>query len=553
MPIGNLGNNINSNNLIPPAPPLPSQTDGASRGGAGQLINSTGVLGSRLLFSPLRNSIADSVHSRDIPGLPVHPSRLATATSEICLLGGFEVLHDKGPLDTLNKQIGASAFRIERQSDGSYAAIGEKNSVEVSVILNSQELQSLQAIDIEGKGRFVFTGGRGGGGHSMVTPASDIAEARAKILAKLDPNNHGGSQAREVDTRSVGVGSASGMDDSVVSETRTSSTASSVRSDPKFWVSIGAIAAGLAGLAATGITQALALTPEPDDPTTTDPEQAASAAESATRDLLTQEAFKNPENQKVSIDEIGNSIPSGELKDDVVAKIEEQAKEAGEAARQQAVESNAQAQQRYDTQYARRQEELELSSGIGYSLSSALIVGGGIGAGVATALHRRNQPAEQTTTTTTTTHTVVQQQTGGNTPAQGGIDAIRAEDTSLNRRDSQRSTPSTHWSDTSSVVVNPYAEVGEARNSSPARQAEERIYDEVAPDPNYSIIQNFSGNNQVTGRLMGTPGQGIQSTYASLTNNSAGLRLCMSGLTGSGGSTVNTANAAPTPGPGRFV
>ncbi|ELU1788664.1 translocated intimin receptor Tir, partial [Escherichia coli] len=180
---------------------------------------------------------------------------------------------------------------------------------------------------------------------------------------------------------------------------------------------------------------------------------------------------------------------------------------------------------RYDTQYARRQEELELSSGIGYSLSSALIVGGGIGAGVTTALHRRNQPAEQTTTTTT--HTVVQQQTGGNTPAQGGTDAIRAEDTSLNRRDSQRSTASTHWSDTSSAVVNPYAEVGEARNSSPARQAEEHIYDEVAADPNYSVIQNFSGNNQVTGRLMGTPGQGIQSTYAILTNNSAGLRLGM--------------------------
>ncbi|EII8791566.1 TPA: type III secretion system LEE translocated intimin receptor Tir [Escherichia coli] len=549
MPIGNLGNIVNSNNLIPPAPPLPSQTDGASRGGAGQLINSTGALGSRLLFSPLRNSIADiadSVDSRDIRGLPVHPSRLAPATSEICLLGGFEVLHDKGPLDTLNKQIGASAFRIEQQSDGSYAAIGEKNGVEVSVILNSQESQSLQAIDIEDKGRFVFTGGRGGGGHSMVTPASDIAEARVKIVAKLDPNNHGGSQAKDVDTRSVGVGSASGMDD-----TRTSSTASSARSDPKFWVSIGAIAAGLAGLAATGITQALALTPEPDDPTTTDPEQAASAAESATRDQLTQEAFKNPENQKVSIDEIGNSIPSGELKDDVVAKIEEQAKEAGEAARQQAVESNAQAQQRYDTQYARRQEELKLSSGIGYSLSCALIAGGGIGAGVTTALHRRNQPAEQTTTTTT--HTVVQQQTGGNTPAQGGTDAIRAEDTSLNRRDSQSSTASTHWSDTSNAVVNPYAEVGEARNSSPARQAEEHIYDEVAADPNYSVIQNFSGNNQVTGRLRGTPEQGIQSTYAILRHSNAGLRLGMGGLTGSGGSAVNTANAVTTPGPGRFV
>ena len=53
MPIGNLGNNVNSNNLIPPAPPLPSQTDGASRGGAGQLINSTGALGSPfIVFSP---------------------------------------------------------------------------------------------------------------------------------------------------------------------------------------------------------------------------------------------------------------------------------------------------------------------------------------------------------------------------------------------------------------------------------------------------------------------------------------------------------------------
>ncbi len=29
MPIGNLGHNPNVNNSIPPAPPLPSQTDGA--------------------------------------------------------------------------------------------------------------------------------------------------------------------------------------------------------------------------------------------------------------------------------------------------------------------------------------------------------------------------------------------------------------------------------------------------------------------------------------------------------------------------------------------
>ncbi|EEU2275255.1 type III secretion system LEE translocated intimin receptor Tir [Escherichia coli] len=550
MPIGNLGNNVNSNHLIPPAPPLPSsQTDGAVRGGTGHLISSTGALGSRSLFSPLRNSMADSVDSRDIPGLPVPPSLLA-ATSETCLHGGFEVLHDKGPLDTLNQQIGASAFRIEQQSDGSYAAIGEKKGVEVSVTLSSQELSSLRAIDIEGKDRFVFTGGRGGSGHSMVTAASDIADARVRIMAKLDPNNHGGNQARDVDTRSVGVGSASGIDDGVVSETHTSTTTSSVRSDPKFWVSVGAIAAGLAGLAATGIAQSLALTPEPDDPATTDPDQAANAAESATKDQLTQEAFKNPENQKVNIDANGNAIPSGELKDDIVEQIAQQAKEAGEVARQQAVESNAQAQQRYDDQHARRQEELQLSSGIGYGLSSALIVAGGIGAGVTTALHRRNQPAEQTTTTTT--HTVVQQQTGGNTPAQGGTDATRAEDASLNRRDSQGSVASTHWSDSSSEVVNPYAEVGEPRNSLSTRQQEEHIYDEVAADPVYSVIQNFSRNAPVTGRLMGSPGQGIQSTYALLAS-SAGLRLGMGGLTGSGESAVNTANAAPTPGPVRFV
>ncbi|ENC8334198.1 type III secretion system LEE translocated intimin receptor Tir [Escherichia coli] len=552
MPIGNLGNNVNSNHLIPPAPPLPSQTDGAARGGTGHLISSTGALASRSLFSPLRNSMADSVDSRDIPGLPANPSRLAAATSETCLLGGFEVLHDKGPLDILNTQIGPSAFRVEAQADGTHAAIGEKNGLEVSVTLSPQEWSSLQSIDTEGKNRFVFTGGRGGSGHPMVTVASDIAEARTKILAKLDSDNHGGRQPKDVDTRSVGVGSASGIDDGVVSETHTSTTNSSVRSDPKFWVSVGAITAGLAGLAATGIAQALALTPEPEDPTTTDPDQAANAAESATKDQLTQEAFKYPENQKVNIDANGNAIPSGELKDDIVEQIAQQAKEAGEVARQQAVESNAQAQQRYEDQHARRQEELQLSSGIGYGLSSALIVAGGIGAGVTTALHRRNQPAEQTTTTTT--HTVVQQQTGGNTPAQGGTDATRAEDASLNRRDSQGSVASTHGSDSSSEVVNPYAEVGEPRNSLSTPQQEEHIYDEVAADPVYSVIQNFSRNAPVTGRLMGSPGQGIQSTYALLAS-SAGLRLGMGGLTGSGESAVNTANAnaAPTPGPVRFV
>ena len=51
---------------------------------------------------------------------------------------------------------------------------------------------------------------------------------------------------------------------------------------------------------------------------------------------------------------------------------------------------------------------------------------------------------------------------------------------------------------------------------------------------------------------MESPGQGIQSTYALLAS-SAGLRLGMGGLTGSGESAVNTANTTPTPGPVRFV
>ncbi len=99
-------------------------------------------------------------------------------------------------------------------------------------------------------------------------------------------------------------------------------------------------------MAATGIAQAVALTPEPDDPITTDPDAAANTAEAAAKDQLTKEAFQNPDNQKVNIDENGNAIPSGELKDDVVAQIAEQAKAAGEQARQEAIESNSQAQQK---------------------------------------------------------------------------------------------------------------------------------------------------------------------------------------------------------------
>lgn len=95
MPIGNLGHNPNVNNSIPPAPPLPSQTDGA-RGSQGQPISSSGALGSRLLFTPIRDSVADAIDARssDVPGLPVHPMLLAA--SEISLHGGLEVLHDQG-------------------------------------------------------------------------------------------------------------------------------------------------------------------------------------------------------------------------------------------------------------------------------------------------------------------------------------------------------------------------------------------------------------------------------------------------------------------------
>ncbi len=133
MPIGNLGHNPNVNNSIPPAPPLPSQTDGA-RGSQGQPISSSGALGSRLLFTPIRDSVADAIDARssDVPGLPVHPMRLAA--SEISLHGGLEVLHDQGGLDTLNKAIGSTVFRVEIQEDGTPVAIGQKGGVEFGAV-----------------------------------------------------------------------------------------------------------------------------------------------------------------------------------------------------------------------------------------------------------------------------------------------------------------------------------------------------------------------------------------------------------------------------------
>ena len=526
MPIGNLGHNPNVRALIPPAPPLPSQTDGAG-GARNQLINSNGPMGSRLLFTPIRNSVADAADSRasDIPGLPTNPLRFAA--SEVSLHGALEVLHDKGGLDTLNSAIGSSLFRVETRDDGSHVAIGQKNGLETTVVLSEQEFSSLQSLDPEGKNKFVFTGGRGGAGHAMVTVASDIAEARQRIIDKLEPNSGEGK----------------------IIEIHTSTSTSSLRADPKLWLSLGTIAAGLIGMAATGIAQAVALTPEPDDPITTDPDAAANTAEAAAKDQLTKEAFQNPDNQKVNIDENGNAIPSGELKDDVVAQIAEQAKAAGEQARQEAIESNSQAQQKYDEQHAKREQEMSLSSGVGYGISGALILGGGIGAGVTAALHRKNQPAEQTITT----RTVVDNQPTNNASAQGNTDTSGPEESPASRRNSNASLAS-NGSDTSSTgtVENPYADVGMPRNDSLARISEEPIYDEVAADPNYSVIQHFSGNSPVTGRLVGIPGQGIQSTYALLAS-SGGLRLGMGGLTGGGESAVSTANAAPTPGPARFV
>lgn len=552
MPIGNLGHNPNVSASIPPAPPLPSQTDGA-RGSQGQPISSSGALGSRLLFTPIRQSVADGVDARssDVPGLPVNPLRIAA--SEITLNDGFEVLHDRGALDTLNKAIGSSSFRVETQDDGSHVAIGQKDGVETSVILSEQEFASLQAIDPEGNGRFVFTGARGGAGHSMVTAASDITEARQRIIDKLEPKDSRTSN-------SGGVNSAETQTSSTSSSTSSSSSTSTLRSDPKLWLSLGSIAAGLIGMAATGIAQAVALTPEPDDPTSTDPDAAASTAEAATKDQLTKEAFQNPDNQKVNIDENGNAIPSGELKDDVVEQIAEQAKAAGEQARQEAIESNSQAQKRYDEQHARRQEELSTSSGAGYGLSGALILGGGIGLGVTTLLHRRNQPVEQTSTTTTThtTHTAAENKPADNTPASGNSETSGSEELTASRRNSETgSTASATPSDTSSIdtVDNPYADVG---RTSRQELPEEHIYDQVAADePIYADIQRSAGD--VTDgrvRLMGNPGAGIQSVYA-LLSQSGGLQHGLGGLTGSGDSSAannpNNPNNPPVPGSNRFV
>ncbi|EHK5580413.1 hypothetical protein ITL14_004591, partial [Salmonella enterica] len=98
----------------------------------------------------------------------------------------------------------------------------------------------------------------------------------------------------------------------------------------------------------------------------------------------------DPSNQKVEIDEQGNARPSGELKDDVLAAIEQQAKAAGEEAKAKAIEDNATAQRNYTEQKEKHDREILLSSGIGYGISSALILGGTAGLGTTIALHHRN-------------------------------------------------------------------------------------------------------------------------------------------------------------------
>ncbi|MGE9640899.1 Tir N-terminal domain-containing protein, partial [Escherichia coli] len=130
----------------------------------------------------------------------------------------------------------------ETRDDGSHVAIGQKNGLETTVVLSEQEFSSLQSLDPEGKNKFVFTGGRGGAGHAMVTVASDIAEARQRIIDKLEPKDT--KETKEPGDPNSGEGK--------IIEIQTSTSTSSLRADPKLWLSLGTIAAGLIGMAATG-------------------------------------------------------------------------------------------------------------------------------------------------------------------------------------------------------------------------------------------------------------------------------------------------------------
>ncbi|MDA6076756.1 hypothetical protein O0544_10155 [Edwardsiella anguillarum] len=123
------------------------------------------------------------------------------------------------------------------------------------------------------------------------------------------------------------------------------------------------------------MSQAFAITPAPDDALMVDPNQAQQDAVTNTRNELTSEALKDPANQKVEVDEMGNQRPTGILLDNVAAEIEVKALEAGEAAKQQAITDNVAAQERHDTQQEKRDKELAISGGAGYG--AAALIGAG--------------------------------------------------------------------------------------------------------------------------------------------------------------------------------
>ncbi|BET82095.1 Translocated intimin receptor Tir [Edwardsiella anguillarum] len=158
------------------------------------------------------------------------------------------------------------------------------------------------------------------------------------------------------------------------------------------YVALGTAAAvGLTALA-TGLSQAFAITPAPDDALVVDPNQAQQDAVTNTRNELTSEALKDPANQKVEVDEMGNQRPTGILLDNVAAEIEVKAQEAGEAAKQQAITDNAVAQERHDTQQEKRDKELAISGGAGYGAAALIGAGGFTAAGV---LYRRNKETHE--------------------------------------------------------------------------------------------------------------------------------------------------------------
>lgn len=389
---------INGNNpaAIPVAPPLPNNNSASSlRNGGGhgqpqQTITSSGALSQRSTLTPLSPAAGTSSGAGNVSHLP-SSSHVLTLPSTLTLHGELEVANDWSSLNMLHKDIGSKGFRVEKSSDGTVHAIGEKDGLSFDRLLSPEEAAGLEAIG-SGNDRYVFSGNRGGAGHVMVTAASDFALAREAIVKRMDRQNTVDTGTDAIPFHNTSGAMEIGTDAQPLPE-----PSSPLKSDPKLWVSLGVIAAGLVGLAVTGIVQAVALTPAPEEPQNTDPDAAAANAEKATSDQLTQEAYKDPNNQKVEIDENGNAKPSGDLKDDVLAAIEQQAKAAGEEAKAKAIEDNANAQKNYTEQKAKHDHEMLLSSGIGYGISSGLMLGGTAGLGATIALHHRNNNgAEQT-------------------------------------------------------------------------------------------------------------------------------------------------------------